>query len=372
DHVRDFIHRGAMSQSPTNLSTTSAALFLTRWITHFCAPVFMFTAGLGAALWLQGGGTRRQLARYLVARGAWLMLLEVTVMRLAYNFTPSMQYPVLLLVLWVLGLCMIGLAALLWIPVPVLATLSVVVIAAHNLLDGISAAQFGGAAWLWNVVHQVGLFKVGPVLVIVGYPLVPWLAVMTLGFCSARLFTLTPEVRQRRLLQLGTAATVAFVTVRLLDGYGDPVPWTVQASSTFTFLSFLNTSKYPPSLLFLLMTLGPSLIVLAALDRRGVASDTPLVVFGRVPLFYFVGHFFLAHLAAVLMAWMRYGSAAAAFTFMPVPSMGGEKTSYPPDYGYDLWVAYAVWIAIVLLMYPACRWYGGVKATQRHWWLRYL
>ncbi len=372
DHVRDFIHRGAMTGSPTDLTTTTAALFFTRWITHFCAPAFLFTAGLGAALYRQKGGTREQLTRFLLTRGIWLMLLEVTVMRVLYNFTLSMQYPLLLLVLWVLGLSMIGLALLHRIPVRVLAVLSLGAIMLHNLLDGVQASELGAAAPLWNLLHQVGAFPLGPAVAVVGYPLIPWIAVMSLGYCCGALFQMDATARQRLLIQLGVCATLAFVVLRAINSYGDPAPWATQTSPLFTLLSFLNTTKYPPSLAFLLMTLGPTLIALAWLERRQLAPENPLVVFGRVPLFYFVGHFFLAHLAAVVLAAVRYGAASAAFRFRPVPSMGGEKALYPPDFGYELWVVYAVWIAVVLVMYPACRWFGRVKATRTEWWLRYL
>ncbi len=372
DHVRDFIHRAAMTSQPTDLTATTPTLFFTRWITHFCAPVFMFSAGMGAYLWWQQGHSKGALSRYLVSRGLWLMLLEVTVMRVAYNFTLSLQYPLLLLVLWVLGACMVSLALLAWLPWRVLTVLSVTVVLLHNALDGIPAATFGSAAWLWNLVHQVGVFHVGPMLVVVGYPLVPWVAVIALGFCAGQLMMSEPAVRQRRLLSIGAAMTLGFVVLRALNVYGDPVRWTSQPSAVFTLLSFLNTTKYPPSLAFLLMTLGPALMVFALLDRQRVASDAPLVVFGRVPLFYFVAHFFLAHLAMVLLAWARYGAAAGAFRFTPIPSMGGSPERFPADFGYELWVAYTVWIGIVLVLYPACRWFANVKATHSAWWLSYL
>ena len=338
-------------------------LFFTRWITHLCAPAFMFTAGLGAFLWWQRGKTRRQLSMFLVTRGAWLMVLEITVMRLAYDFDFSGSYPLLLLVLWVLGLCMIGLAALIWLPVPVLAGLSLAVIALHNSLDGVDPARFGDAAPLWNLLHQPGAFTLAGMTVIVGYPLIPWIAVMALGFCAGRLFLMERAVRRRRLIAIGAAAVVGFVVVRALDVYGDPAPWTTQPSPVYTVLSFLNTTKYPPSLEFLLMTLGPALLALAWFDRPGLKASSPLVVFGRVPLFYFMLHFCLAHAAAALLAFIRYGSAARTFVFHPVPSMGGPSELFPPRFGYDLWVAYAVWAPIVVALYPVCRWFARIKAS---------
>ena len=372
DHVRDFIHRGAMSQSPTDLATTTPALFLTRWVTHICAPTFMFTAGLGAFLWWHRGKTRRELSTFLLTRGLWLIVLEVTVMRLAYNFDLSQRYPILLIVLWALGACMIGLAVLVWLPIRVLLVVSLATIALHNCLDGVSAARFGSAAGVWNLLHQPGAFSLAGATIFVAYPLVPWIAVMALGFCAGQLFLMEQAVRRRRLAVLGTAATVGFLVIRALNRYGDPVPWATQPSPGYTVLSFLNTTKYPPSLDFLLMTLGPALLLLAWFDRPGFRPPKPLLVFGRVPLFYFVLHFYAAHAAAVFLALLRYGRGALPFIFHPVPSFSGPDQLFPPRFGYDLWVAYLVWGLIVLGLYPACRWFAEIKAKRRDWWLSYL
>jgi uncharacterized membrane protein len=380
DHVRDFIHGAAMSSSPTDLARTTPVLFFTRWITHFCAPGFMFTAGLGAFLWWQRGPstssgqgrTRKELSIFLATRGLWLIVLELTVMRLAYDFDLSLSHPTFLLVLWVLGGCMIGLAALVWLPERLLIALSLVVIALHNTLDGVRAARFGALAPLWNLLHQPGPVGVAGTIVIVGYPIVPWIAVMTLGFCAGRIFLMDPELRQRRLIAMGSAITAAFLVLRALNVYGDPVPWSPQPVPGFTVLSFLNTTKYPPSLAFLLMTLGPLLIALALFDRARPALVHPLIVYGRVPLFYFVTHFYAAHLVAALLAYVRYGSPALQFMVGPVPSMGGSPKLFPPDFGYPLWVAYMVWALVVLGLYPACRRFAQMKAAGHSWWLRYL
>src|SRR6516225_6159544 len=372
DHVRDFTHRGAMSYLPTDLNMTTPAVFLTRWVTHVCAPTFMLLAGVGAFLWLHGGRSRLQLSTFLVTRGLWLAAVELTAMRLAYNFDLSPQHPVLLGVLWALGLCMIGLALLIWLPVRVLGVLSVAVIALHNCLDGLNAAQFGPAAWAWNLLHQPGAFPLAGATIIVGYPLAPWVAVMALGFCLGPLFLNERAVRRRRLTIIGAATTLAFLVIRALNGYGDPQPWAMQHSPIYTVLSFLNTIKYPPSVDFLLMTLGPSLLALAWFDRPGLKPSNPLVVFGRVPLFYFVVHFYAAHAAAALLALAQYGTRALAFIFQPVPSMGGPPELFPALFGYDLWVVYLVWALIVLALYPACRWFAAIKAKQHDWWLSYL
>ncbi|HWI17295.1 MAG TPA: heparan-alpha-glucosaminide N-acetyltransferase domain-containing protein [Vicinamibacterales bacterium] len=367
DHVRDFVHRGAMSgASPTALASTTPVLFLTRWVTHFCAPVFMLAAGLGAYFYLSNGRTKGQLARFLVTRGLWLIVLEVTLMQLAYNFDVASTYPIFLLVLWALGACMIILAGLIWLPIPLLAALSIAVIVLHHLADGV---RLQGALIL---LHQVGAFPFAGRMFIAPYTLVPWFAVMALGFCLGPVFSWDADRRRRFLLRAGIAATIAFLVVRVINAYGDPSRWAWESSATLTVLSFLNTSKYPPSLLFLLMTLGPALILLSWLGDRRLSRSNPLIVFGRVPLFYFVLHFFAAHAAIVALSLARYGPAALDFMFQPVPSMGGPAKSFPPDFGYDLWVAYAVWIALVVALYPLCRWFAALKERNRSWWLSYL
>ena len=373
DHVRDFVHRGAMFQSPTDLATTTPSLFLTRWITHFCAPVFMLTAGMGAYLfWRNGGRTRRELSRFLVTRGAWLIVLELSLMQVAYNFNLSSSNPIFLLVLWVLGACMIVLSALVWLPLEALAVLSVATITLHNTLDGIRAQALGALAPVWILLHQVGAFPFAGRIFIAAYSLIPWFAVMALGFCLGPIFSKDADTRRRRLMVLGAGMTIAFLAVRALNIYGDPSRWTTQPAGVFTVLSFLNTTKYPPSLAFLLMTLGPALMLLSAFDRVSFSRSHPLIVFGRVPLFYFVLHFFLAHVAIVVLALGTYGTAAMQFMFQPLPSMGGPAKAFPPDFGYPLWIAYAVWAVIVIGLYPLCRWFAAVKERGGRWWLSYL
>jgi len=371
DHVRDFFHVGAMSFSPTDLTRTSPTLFFTRWITHFCMPVFMFAAGMGAFLWWrQGNRSKSALARFLWTRGLWLIVLELSVMQLAYNLDFSIHLPVFLLVLWIFGLCMVSMAALIYLPLSWLLILSAGFVVFHNCLDRITASQFGSAAWIWNLLVQPGAFTYAGNLVIVGYPLLPWIAVLIAGFCFGQIVTREVATRWRIMLWLGFALTLAFAAVRALNLYGDPAPWSFQHSAVFTLLSFLNCAKYPPSLDFLLMTLGPALLLLAYFDRRPLSAANPLIVFGRVPLFYFVMHFWAIHLLTVLLAWIRYGVPAFKFIFGPVPSMGGKF--YPEGFGYGLWVVYAVWIGLVVSLYPLCRWFAKVKAQRRDWWLSYL
>jgi uncharacterized membrane protein len=372
DHIRDYIARSAMQFLPTDLSRTTATIFFTRWITHFCAPVFMLTAGLGAFFWMnRGHHSKSELSRFLVTRGAWLVLLEITVMRTIMFFQFSYHTkPVLLIILWAIGLSMIALAALIYLPLRLLACLSIAIIALHNLLDPVSPQSFGRLAWLWDILHQRSVLPFMGVNFVTGYPVLPWIGVMSLGYCLGTTFLWDATRRRRFLMRLGFALTAVFIVLRAINVYGDPFRWSHQASVLFSALSFLNTTKYPPSLDFLLMTLGPAMVALAWLERFHFSFANPLIVFGRVPFFYYVAHMLLAHLIAVAMNFARYGRTA--FLLIPPPSMGSPSKLFPPDYGFPLWTVYAVWIAVLLLLYPACLWFGNLKQHHHEWRLSYL
>jgi uncharacterized membrane protein len=373
DHVRDFFYRDVMAFSPTDLTKTTAILFFTRWITHFCLPVFMFTAGMGVYFRQRlKGGPASELSRFLWTRGVWFVILELTVMRLAYNFNLSPRFMVFLLILWIFGLCMILMAPLVRVPIRVLAPLAIGAIALHNCLDGISFGNKGVAGWVWSMLHQPNILNAAGTPVLVTYTILPWLAVMAAGYCFGEVFMRGPATRRRISLRTGAALTIAFVIIRGINLYGDPARWSTQKSSLFTLLSFLNCTKYPASLDFLLMTLGPALMLLAYLDRLSFKTTNPLVVFGRVPLFYFVIHFFAIHTLAVAMAWLRYGRDTLHFMFNPLPIMGGPRDLFPATFGYSLPIVYLVWIGVVACLYPLCRWFAKVKSTRRDWWLSYL
>ena len=370
DHTRDFVHSGAMAFRPEDLTQTTSAIFFTRWITHFCAPTFMFLAGAGAFFRLERcGGTTWELSRFLATRGLWLIVLEVTLVRLGFFF--NLDYSVvILLVFWALGLSMIGLAVLIHLPLRALVAVSVGMIALHNLLDGVRIMSFGSNAWIWNVLHQSGGFQAFGRVIVIGYPLVPWLGVMAAGFCFAHLYRLPAERRSRLLVRLGLGLTAAFILLRLANVYGDPFAWSGQPRPGFTLLSFLNVSKYPPSLLFLLMTLGPAIALLGWIDGARPTDRNPLLVFGRVPMFYFVIHLPLIHIVAIGLTWLRYG--AASFLFTPPPTLGTARDVFPADYGWSLGVTYLVWIGVVAALYPICLWFARLKARRREWWLSYL
>ena len=369
DHVRDYFHSGSFLFDPLDLRQTTPALFFTRWITHFCAPIFVFLAGTGAFLSTARGKTRGELARFLLTRGLWLILLEVTLIRFGWFFNFDYNFT-LLQVIWALGCSMIALAGLIYLPPWVVGAFGVTLIATHNLFDAVRAESLGSFAWLWSILHQPNFLQPrAGVGVFAAYPLVPWVGVMAAGYAFGKLLLLEPDRRRRLLWRLGVGLTLLFVVLRVTNLYGDPRPWGVQGSALYTLLSFVNCAKYPPSLLFLLMTLGPAIILLALFDRgAGGKLARPFVVFGRVPMFYYVLHIFLIHALAGAFAFARYGDAV--WDFLTPPTDGG--TQRPQGYGYGLPAVYLVWLAVVLLLYPACRWFAGVKRRNRSQWLSYL
>jgi len=377
DHVRDFFHHDAALYQPTDLTRTTAFLFFTRWITHFCMPVFMFCAGAGAYLWQHRGGrgparAKSELAKFLATRGLWFLLLEVTVMQFAYDFNFSPENIVLLLVLYIFGACMVLMAGLVYLPQRWLTIAGIAIIALHNLLDPITAAQFGSAGWAWHVLHQPGFFMAMGRGVVIVYPLLPWIGVMACGYCFGSVLTMERKERIRWMRSLGYGMIALFLVLRVINIYGDPARWSGQKSALFTVLSFFNCTKYPASLDYVLITIGPALLLLAWYEKRSFGAANPLTVFGRVPLFYFILHFYAIHLLLAVFSFIQYGGGAARFVFNPPAALNGSKEMYPPDFGYPLWVTYAVWIGLVVALYPLCRWYAGVKARSKSRWLSYL
>ena len=366
DHTRDFF--GVIAVSPTDVARASAPLFFTRWITHVCAPVFFLLTGTGAAL-ARGRRSRHELARLLFTRGLWLLVLELTVVRcLAFQF--NFDYHVtLLIVLWALGWAMIALAPLVYLPPAGVAGWGAMMIGAHNLLDGIPRSANTTIGALQAILHGPGMVLATPEhVVFAAYPLVPWIGVTAVGFGLGAIYRERAD-RRRLLTGGGAACCAAFIALRWANAYGDPARWSMQRAPLFTVLSFLNTTKYPPSLLFLLMTLGPAALLLAWVDRRTPRALQPALVYGRVPLFYFVLHLVVIHVLAIIVCYARYGTAHWMFES---PSLDRYPFTQPPGWGYSLPVVYAVWLIVVVLLYPPCRWFSRIKLRRRDWWLSYL
>jgi uncharacterized membrane protein len=361
DHVRDYF--GAAGVDPTNPATASGALFFTRWITHFCAPVFFLLTGTGAFLSLRKRSVG-ELSRFLFTRGVWLIFVELVVFRclaLQFNFDYRVT---MLIVLWALGCAMIVLSLLVWLPPAVVATIGAVMIVLHNLLDGVRSTNP-----VWTILHGQGFVLNGPHVVFVAYPLIPWIGVTAVGYGLGQIYRWDVERRRAFLLRLGIGCIVAFVALRALNVYGDPSRWAPQPSPVMTLVSFLNTTKQAPSLLFLLMTLGPALLFLRAMDRGMPAVFRPALIIGKVPLFYFMLHFVLIHLIAVVFCLVRYGSAHWMFES---PDLGNYPFTPPPGWGYGLPVVYLVWAFVVVTMYPLCRWFAALKQRRTEAWLSYL
>ena len=366
DHTRDYF--GDVAANPTNLATTTPALFFTRWLTHFCAPTFFLLTGTSAFLSRRRRSTG-DLSRFLITRGLWLILLELTVVRFFWQFNLDYRLTVLT-VLWALGWAMIALGVLVWLPVRVVGAFGVVMIAAHHVLDPIRAAAFGALAPLWSVLHAPNVILPGPShVVFVAYPLIPWIGVTAAGYALGTVFELPVERRRAVLLRLGLACIGAFIILRVFNLYGDPRPWGPQARAVFSVMSFLNLNKYPPSLLFLLMTLGPVLLALRALEGRTARLLRPARVIGEVPMFYYLMHILLLHLAALVASVVRYGSARPA---VESPSLDRFPMTQLPGWPATLPVVYLAWVAVVLALYPLCRWYAGVRRRREHPWLSYL
>jgi len=356
DHTRDFF--SASGFNPRDVA--DPALFATRWITHFCAPAFIFLAGISAFLYGDRRHNTGELSRYLLTRGLWLVLIEFTVVRVGWTFHFHFDHLVVQ-VIAAIGASMIALSALVYLPRWAIATIGLVMIVGHNMVDGIKAEQFGAAAPLWALLHQPGFFTLTPGLKLaVLYPLVPWIGVMAAGYALGPLFKLERAVRVRRLLVLGAVITSGFILLRATNLYGDPMPWVVQHGALATTLSFINCEKYPPSLLYLAMTLGPTLLLAGALDgSRGLIAGW-ITTFGRVPFFYYVAHLYLLHALAILFAWTTIGDAVFAASQKPV------------GYGLGLPGVYAVWLAVVISLYPLCRWFAAIKRQHAEWWWSYF
>ena len=373
DHTRDFFT--FVRFSPEDMAHTNLALFFTRFITHYCAPTFSFLAGTGAYLSTRRGKSISQVSYFFFTRGLWLVIVELTIVDFAWGFAPWVQGGVI----WGLGWSMVAMALIVRLPVRWIAALGVVMIATHNLLDGINPASFGKFYWAWILLHSPGRIALTDNFAFSArYVLIPWVGVMSAGFAFGALLS-RPD-RRKWILTLGFSLTAAFLLLRAVNLYGNGTaglpfgypraagPWSVHPTFSMTVISFFNTLKYPPSLDYLLMTLGPALVLLGLLD--GVKAERGftrvLLVFGRVPMFYYVLHLYTIHLLAIVVSLafhqpVLHGSVIADFA---------QK---PPGYGHSLPFVYAMWILAVAILYLPCRWFMEFRSRHRDWaWLSYL
>lgn len=366
DHVRDFFHIGAMTSDPTDPATATPILFFTRWITHFCAPLFVFLAGTSAFLTGQKR-TKKELSVFLVKRGIWLIILEITLFTLFFTFDP-LFHSILLQVIWVSGVSMILLAALIYLPMPVLFTIGLVIVCGHNFLDRFNESPMDPdrSVW-WGFLHQqyFAQYAEGRFFGIF-YPWLPWPGIMILGYCLGSLYVKGYDAakRQKLLVRMGLITVVVFFVLRWINVYGDLRPWAEQKDTTATILSFFNLTKYPPSLLYACMTIGPGLLMLAWLEKIKAGWTGIVVVYGRVPMFYYMLHFLFIHLLCTIVFFA---------TGQPMEkATEGFMLFRPNDFGYPLWVVYLIWIGVVAFFYPLCKKYSEYKSRTDKWWLSYL
>ncbi|MFD0752302.1 DUF1624 domain-containing protein [Mucilaginibacter calamicampi] len=343
DHTRDFFSDSSFD--PSNLSRASTALFLTRFITHYCAATFVFLAGTGAFLSINRGKTKWEACKFLVSRGIWLIILELTIINWGWGFGYFLQ------VIWVIGLSMIILGILVYLPLPLITGLGLLLIFGHDAFDKVRPDNFTGwASTLWYFLHVQGLIKLFGRDVFVLYPLAPWVGVMMAGYGFGKLYTLDAAIRKKYLIGIGLSAIVLFIVIRFFNGYGDVSHWAVQGSLHRSILSFINVSKYPPSLDYLLITLGPVILLLAFLEDVQNGLTNFFVLFGRVALFYYILHLYLIHGLALLAA----------------------KVTGTQNLLFSLPVVYALWALAIFILYFPCRWFMRYKREHSYWWLSYL
>jgi len=369
DHTRDYFHADAFIYDPLDLEKTTVLLYFTRWITHFCAPIFILLAGSSAFISGQRK-TKKELAVFLLKRGIWLIILEQTIVNFGWFFNIHFNF-FIFGVIWVLGLCMIILAGLIFLPRKIIGLIGLVMVFGHNLLDSIHMPGYNFSGFLWGMLHDRKIFTIGQIQIGEAYHLIPWSGVMALGYCLGGIFANGYNAGRRKkiLLLLGSACLLLFVINRGINVYGNMYPWNSQSSSLLTFLSFINISKYPPSLDYLLLTEGFAFLFLALTENISNGFTRFISVYGRVPLFYYVLHIYLIHLVGILAA------VVSGYKWTDMTGFNSWISGVPSlqGYGFSLGLVFLIWISIVLLLYPLCKWYDRYKSTHRDkWWLSYL
>ena len=368
DHVRDFFHYGSFFSDPSNIETTTPILFFTRFITHYCAPVFIFLAGTSAFLY-GSKKTKNQLFKFLFTRGFWLVFLAFVVNNLVWKF--DFTYSLIFLqVIWAIGLCMVLLSLIIYLPFRALLIIGLVLVAGHNLLDGVVLQGNSLKSIVWYILHQQQFISIGDTQFVFVYPIIPWFGLIILGYCFGTFYTkgFDVAVRKKWLLRIGFTSIALFFIIRGVNVYGDLVPWSTQDTTVKTIFSFFNVTKYPPSLSYLLITMGPSLLFLYWVENIKNKLSGFFLVFGRVPLLYYFLHVFVIHVLAIIGMLIFGGNwkdmILTADVFMNAKLL---------NYGYSLVVVYCVWISVILLLYPVCKKYMIYKANNKDkWWLSYL
>ncbi|MBS1933025.1 MAG: DUF1624 domain-containing protein [Bacteroidetes bacterium] len=369
DHVRDFFHIEASTGDPTNMATTTPQLFFTRWITHFCAPVFVFLAGASAYL----AGTRKtkaELSAFLIRRGIWLILVEVFIMSLAFTFNPLYNV-IIFQVIWAIGISMVLLALVVRLPMKVILAIGLTIVLLHNLLDYPEMQRNGNVGFWWDLLHH-GRFSMYTIFpnhfLLILYAFVPWFGVMCCGYYFGQLYekNFSSEKRKKILIRLGISIILFFIILRAINLYGNPFPWSTQKNFVYTVLAFLNVNKYPPSLMYLCMTLGPAILSLAFLEHLQGKLVNAFVVFGRVPFFYYVVHFYYIHFLCVIAFYL------SGYTSKDIIPKSTPFLFRPDNFGYSLPVMYAIWLFIIITLYPLCKWYSNYKTSHNKWWLSYI
>jgi uncharacterized membrane protein len=362
DHTRDYFHVSAYTLDPTDPERSHVLLYLTRWVTHLCAPTFVLLAGVSVYLQAANGKSRPQLASFLLTRGVWLIVLELTVVAFGLNFALPFVF---LQVIWAIGISMILLAGVIWLPRATAAVLGVTIVAGHQLLAPIEAAELGALAPLWTLAFEFGRSPFGNGFI--AYPAIPWFGVMCLGYAVGPVFVQEPARRNRTLLMLALTAIAVFLVLRTINGYGDPAAWKQYPEMAATAMSFFNVSKYPPSLLFVLITLGVAILCMLAFQRLHGLFARVLLAYGRTPLFTYVLHIYVVHVASLLVALLAGYPASYHANFLADPFRLVKA-----GWGFNLAVVYVAWLAILAVLYPASRWFAALKRRRREWWFSYL
>jgi uncharacterized membrane protein len=369
DHTRDFFHSEAFTGDPLDLNTTTPFLYFTRWITHFCAPVFVFLAGTSA--WLQSRRkTKQELSRFLITRGLWLILIEITVITL--GISGDIHFGLIILqTIWSIGISMVILGLIIWLPFYAILVTGLIIVFGHNALDFAEDYYKGEVSVFWHFLHLPTVLPLGDGHSLgIFYPFLSWAGLMMLGYCCGKIFTaIEPPQRNKVLLWMGIGLLLFFAAVRAVDIYGDPGNWAEQKTGLNSFLSFMNVTKYPPSLLYMCATIGPALIFLALIKNVQSRFAKIIIVYGRVPFFYYILHFYLLHGLSIIFYLARGHSFAEGMKGVP----GLPFKFAVPGEGNSLWVVYAIWIAVIIALYPLCKWYDNYKTNHpEKKWLSYL